>query len=123
MVRWQNPFNHPCVMYKKSAVLAAGGYQPFEGFEDYYLWLRMLRNGAKGYNMDRVILYMRTKGMYQRRGGLQYAKNVIRFRNYMFRNGFCGLPDYLVTVCGHVIVSLMPDKMRKMIYNNVLRRG
>jgi len=121
--RRRNPFNHPCVMYKKSAVLAAGGYQPFEGFEDYYLWLRMLRNGAKGYNMDRVILYMRTKGMYQRRGGLQYAKNVIRFRNYMFRNGFCGLPDYLVTVCGHVIVSLMPDKMRKMIYNNVLRRG
>ena len=33
--RRRNPFNHPCVMYKKSAVLAAGGYQPFEGFEDY----------------------------------------------------------------------------------------
>ncbi len=121
--RRRNPFNHPCVMYKKSVVLAAGGYQSFEGFEDYYLWLRMLSNGARGYNMDRVILFMRTKGMYQRRGGLHYAKNVIRFRNYMFRNGFCSLQDYLVTVCGHVIVSLMPDKMRKLFYNNVLRRG
>ena len=33
----RNPFNHPCVMYKKSAVEAAGGYQDFYLLEDYYL--------------------------------------------------------------------------------------
>ena len=46
----RNPFNHPCVVYKKSAVEAAGSYQDFYLLEDYYLWLRMLMAGYQGYN-------------------------------------------------------------------------
>lgn len=42
----RNPFNHPCVMYKKSAVGAVGSYQDFYLLEDYYLWLRMLMAGS-----------------------------------------------------------------------------
>ena len=119
----RNPFNHPCVMYKKEAVLAAGGYQPFEGFEDYYLWLRMLKSGAIGYNTEQVLLYMRTKGMYKRRGGLQYAGRILRFRGYMLTHGYCGLGDYLFAVCGHVAVSLLPDGIRRRFYDKVLRKG
>jgi glycosyltransferase involved in cell wall biosynthesis len=33
--RCSNPFNHPCVMYRKSAVLRAGGYEKFPLCEDY----------------------------------------------------------------------------------------
>ena len=33
----RNPLNHPAVMYKKSAVLKAGGYKKMMLFEDYYL--------------------------------------------------------------------------------------
>ena len=66
----RNPFNHPCVMYRKEAVEKAGGYQHIYLFEDYYLWVRMLRKGCKGYNVQEVILDMRTgNGMYDRRGG------------------------------------------------------
>ena len=37
------PFNHPCVMFKKSAVERAGGYQEkYHLFEDYYLWIRCI---------------------------------------------------------------------------------
>ena len=36
------PVNHPVVMFRKSAVLKAGGYKHFPLFEDYYLWVRML---------------------------------------------------------------------------------
>ena len=121
--RRRNPFNHPCVMYKKNVVLSAGGYQPFEGFEDYYLWLRMLKSGATGYNTEQVILYMRTKGMYKRRGGLQYAGRILRFRGYMLKHGYCSLGDYLITVCGHVTVSLLPDGVRRLFYDKVLRKS
>ena len=66
----RNPFNHPCMMFRREAVLHAGNYQDFPGFEDYYLWVRMLRKGCKGYNVQEVILDMRTgNGMYDRRGG------------------------------------------------------
>lgn len=47
----RNPFNHPAVMFKKSDVIKAGSYMDFHGFEDYYLWLRMLSGGMKGYNL------------------------------------------------------------------------
>ena len=48
----RNPFNHPCVMYKKSAVEDVGSYQDFYLLEDYYLWLRMLMSGYQGYNIQ-----------------------------------------------------------------------
>ncbi|MDR0435534.1 MAG: glycosyltransferase, partial [Propionibacteriaceae bacterium] len=38
--KWRNPFNHQSVMYRKSAVSAAGNYQHMLYFEDYWLWLR-----------------------------------------------------------------------------------
>ena len=55
----RNPFNHPCVMYKKSAVEAVGSYQHFYLLEDYYLWIRMLMAGYEGYNIQEPLLYMR----------------------------------------------------------------
>lgn len=50
----RNPFNHPCVMYRKSDVLKAGNYQDFPGFEDYCLWIRMLCNGAQGLSLIHI---------------------------------------------------------------------
>ena len=55
----RNPFNHPCVMYKKSAVEAVGSYMDFYLLEDYYLWLRMLMAGYQGYNLQEPLLHMR----------------------------------------------------------------
>ena len=66
----RNPFNHPCVMYKKSAVEAVGSYQDFYLLEDYYLWLRMLMAGYQGYNLQEPLLHMRAGAdMYLRRSG------------------------------------------------------
>ena len=66
----RNPINHPVVMFRKSAVLAAGGYRHFPLFEDYYLWIRMLMNGAKFYNIQESLLYFRfSPEMFKRRGG------------------------------------------------------
>jgi len=40
---YKNMFNHSTVIYKKSAVEEAGGYDPeCDGFEDWHLWARMV---------------------------------------------------------------------------------
>lgn len=57
----RNPFNHPCVMYKKSAVEDVGSYQDFYLLEDYYLWLRMLMSGYQGYNIQEPLLHMESR--------------------------------------------------------------
>ena len=40
---YKNMFNHSTVIYKKSAVIEAGVYDPeCDGFEDWHLWARMV---------------------------------------------------------------------------------
>ena len=120
--RRRNPFNHPCTVYKKTAVIKSGGYQHFAWFEDYYLWVRMLMAGMHGYNVQETVLKMRVTGMHQRRGGWDYARAIIKFRLYLYKSDFCSLGDFLYTVIGHVGVSLLPNRLREAFYNKMLRR-
>lgn len=112
------PFNHPCVMFKKSAVERAGGYQEkYHLFEDYYLWIRMLQNGCKAQNLPDVLLYMRTPtDMYFRRGGTAYAKAMLRFHWWIHKSGWTNLVDFCTGAVPHALVCVMPNKLRKMIY-------
>lgn len=72
----RNPFNHMTVAYKKSAVLAAGGYQHHLLMEDYNLWLRMLANNNQMQNLPQVLVYARTgQKMIKKRSGLMYIKS------------------------------------------------
>ena len=92
----RNPFNHPCVMYKKSAVEAVGSYQDFYLLEDYYLWLRMLMAGYQGYNIQEPLLHMRAgSDMYLRRAGWKYAKTQINLFKFMKQQGFIGTGQYV----------------------------
>lgn len=118
----RNPFNHPCVMYKKTAVEAAGGYQDFYLLEDYYLWIRMLMNGAMGYNLEKPLLWMRTgNGMYKRRSGWKYAKSQKALFLYMKNNSFISETEYKKSTALRLVASLMPNYARKLIYMKILR--
>ena len=122
----RNPVNHPCVMYRKSAVLAAGGYRSMPLFEDYDLWLRMLsgsrQTGTASFaNLPDELLLMRIDGMYERRGGLRYAGCILRFRNSVYRAGLITLPRHLATTAARVAVSLLPASWRRLIYRRLLR--
>ncbi len=122
--RQRCPFNHPTVMYKKSAVLAAGSYLDFPFFEDYYLWIRMLKNGAIAQNISEPVLYMRAGSeMYKRRGGWAYLKNVYRFRTFMYKNGYCGFKDYFKAMSVQTVICLMPLKIRVFLYSKLLRKS
>ena len=120
--RKRNPFNHPCVMYKKSAVEAAGGYQDFYLLEDYYLWIRMLQNGAKGYNCPEPLLWMRAgSGLYKRRSGWKYAKSQRKLFLYMRKQGYIGWGRYLLSVTERTIVSIIPGRMREALFKKMVR--
>ncbi len=120
----RNPFNHPTVMYKKQAVLDAGSYQHAMGFEDYYLWARMLMNGAKGRNLDQYLLYFRTGGdMFRRRGGWKYLKSAVAVKKKIHKLGLSSYGDYLSSSMAHVAVSLMPNGLRSFVYKKFLRKN
>ena len=119
----RNPFNHPCVMYKKSAVEAVGSYQDFYLLEDYYLWLRMLMAGYQGYNIQEPLLHMRAgSDMYKRRAGWEYAKTQIRLFRFMRDSGFIGDSQYIKSCVIRSGSSLAPNWLRKFMFEKMLRR-
>ena len=112
------PFNHPCVMFRKSVVLAAGGYNGKFRMEDYYLWIRILQTGCKAANLEDVLLYMRTSpDMYLRRGGSFYAKDMLRFHWWAYKTGWESLGDFLTGAVPHAVVCVMPNRVRGLVYN------
>ena len=120
----RSPFNHPTIMYKKSAVIAAGFYEDYRFFEDYNLWATMLNMGYKGYNIQENGLYMRGgEEMYKRRGGFSYVGCIYRFKKHLKKIGFIGEKDFLVGVLGHAVVSIIPNGIREKIYSKLLRKA
>lgn len=121
--RTRNPFNHPCVMFRLSAVRAAGGYEDYRFFEDYNLWVRMLRNGAVGYNLRRPLLHMRTgSGMFRRRGGWNYLRCAKKMEDFKLSAGFCSRYEYIKRMSAFCVFCLIPVKARERLYKALLRR-
>jgi glycosyltransferase involved in cell wall biosynthesis len=55
--RMHDPFNHPTVVYRREAVLAAGGYGDLPLMEDYALFARMLAGGARPVNVAEPLVF------------------------------------------------------------------
>lgn len=119
----RSPLNHPTVMFRKQAVIAAGGYKHFPLFEDYHLWVRMLRNGAKFYNCQESLLYFRVSPeMFKRRGGIRYALNEIKLQKEFKKMGFISTSEFYQNVIVRFISRIIPNVCRIYLYKNVLRK-
>ena len=119
----RNPFNHPCVMYKKPDVEAVGSYKDYYLLEDYYLWVRMIMAGYQGYNLQEPLLHMRAgTDMYMRRGGLKYAKTQEKLFRFMKNNGFISKGQYIKNCVIRGESSLAPNWLRKFVFEKVLRK-
>lgn len=119
----RNPFNHPAVMYRKSAVEAAGGYKDFYLLEDYFLWVRMLLAGSKGYNIQEPVLWMRAgSDLYKRRGGWEYVSSEKKLFSYMLTRGFISKGEYTRAVVSRAAGAMVPNWLRSVLYKRMLRK-
>lgn len=118
----RNPFNHPTVMYRKSAVLEVGGYPNRILHEDYALWTNLILNGAKVCNLPQTLCFMRVdSGLYDRRGGFDYLKKAIKLRWYFYQTGLYTFWSFLYVSLGLTVVCLVPVSVRKLAYRIFLR--
>ncbi|MDO4431488.1 MAG: glycosyltransferase [Lonepinella koalarum] len=109
------PFNHMTVAYRKSAVLACGGYEDLQ--EDYYLWLKLVAQNPKVGNLPDILVYARIgNGMVGRRRGLAHAKAEWRLFKLKQRLGIEGTFSGLVTFFQRMLPRLLPVALLKMIY-------
>ncbi|MDQ2085664.1 glycosyltransferase [Herbivorax sp. ANBcel31] len=112
------PINHMAVMFKKSEVIKAGGYQDWFWNEDYYLWIRMYENGCKFGNLEDVLVNVRVGlDMYKRRGGIKYFKSEAKLQKYMLDKKIINMGLYVYNVGVRFILQvLMPSSVRGVVF-------
>lgn len=117
------PFNHVTVMYKRQAIINAGGYQDWFWNEDYYLWIRMYLKGAIFANTGTILVNVRIgKNMYARRGGKEYFDSEIRLQKYMHEHNMIGHCRYLINYVKRFIVQrILPNSIRGWVFRHIAR--
>lgn len=123
--RFHDPFNHPSVVYRKSAVVAAGGYEDLDLMEDYLLFARMLAGGARAHNVaEPLVLYRVGAGAYARRGGRRLFRSEVRLQRTLRREGFVSGPQYARNVVVRAGYRFVPEPLRKIAYRALtVRQG
>lgn len=115
--RLHDPFNHPTVVYRRSAVVAVGGYGDLPLMEDYWLFVRMIANGARVVNVAEPLVYYRVgDGAYERRGGRDLLRSELRLQRAMYREGFITRWQYLRNVVIRGGYRLTPTFIRRPVY-------
>lgn len=110
--RFRYPLNHPACVMRKSVVLAAGGYQPFEGLEDYHLFARLVMHGAR-FGAVREEVYRLRGGTRQvaRRHGLTRARQQVRLQRYFVEIGYLPLATAARNVIVRTLWSIVPSRL------------
>ena len=121
--RRRTPFNHPSVMFRRGSVVEAGGYRHFHLLEDYWLWGRMIKNGASLHNVQQTLVNMRGGvSMATRRGGWKYAKGEVCLMYRFYKMGVIRFVDMLRNIAVRFPVRIMPSAIRALIYSKLLRK-
>lgn len=117
------PMNHMSIMFRKKAVLSVGNYQDWHFNEDYYLYCRMLLNGAVFHNLPDTLVYVRVgKEMYQRRGGWKYYKSEAKLQDWMLNHKIIAFPRYCInTIIRFGVQVLMPNRLRGLVFQKLFR--
>ena len=119
--RMHDPFNHPTVVYRRAAVLAAGGYGDLPLMEDYALFARMLQGGARAVNVPEPLVYYRVgPEAFKRRGGTGLLRSELRLQREFLRRGFTTPAEYLRNVAVRGGYRLIPWWLRRAVYRPVV---
>lgn len=115
--------NHVSVMFRRQAVLRAGGYRHWFWNEDYDLWIRMWLDGAVFANTGTVLVKVRVgEEMYRRRGGWRYFKSEAGLQRLMRKRGMISLPRYLLSLGERFVIQvLLPGRLRGVVFRTLAR--
>ena len=119
----RSAFNHPAVMYSKTAVLNNGGYSDLKRNQDVDLFGRMQFNGYKAENIDEALLWFRSSDeLAKRRKSWQNTWSYIATIRKFWKMGYSSFADYAIVGVAQTGMYLMPVKMQNYIYKRFLRK-
>ena len=123
LVMSRDPFNHPTVMYRKSAVEAAGCYSNYRKNQDTDLWIKMLSNGVTCMNLSEPVFRFRfDEGTYKKRKSWINTKILIEIRYKAWKSGFNSFGEFLMVAVAQLGMYILPVGFQKFLYQKILRR-
>ena len=118
------PMAHSSLLFKKRMVLACGNYEDFYLAEDYALFIRLLSICAKGYNIQKTLVYKRVnEDFYKQRRGWKYFKSMVLFNKNFFKTKWFGYRDYVARSIIDGLDSLKPNMARKRFAQRTCQSG
>lgn len=119
----RSAFNHPAVMYSKTAVLENDGYSDLKRNQDVDLFGRMQFNGYKAENIDEALLWFRSSDeLSKRRKSWQNTWSYIATIRKFWKMGYSSFADYAMVGIAQTGMYLMPVKLQNFIYKKFLRK-
>ncbi len=119
---FRNPLNHPSVMFKKDIIENVGGYIEINLFEDYYLWLRILKAGYTIDNIPECLVYSKVgNDLIGRRHGLSYLKKEFYFLKRCKQEKLISLKSFYIQILTRLPLRLLPKNLLLIIYKSILR--
>ena len=110
-------------MIRRKDVIAAGNYSDVRYMQDYFLWVHMLIQGFKGYNIQETLVLMRTnRDFFKRRSGKQYRMIQTELFRYMRDQHFISNRQYVSSCILRTASGLAPNWLRQFMFKRILRK-
>lgn len=120
--RRRSPFNHPTVMFRKSAILRLGGYVAYGRKEDLDLFIRAINNNYYSENLSESLLYYRTsEDNLKRRKTWINCKEYILIMAGFYKKGYCSIVDLAYVIIGQLLLFITPAFIAKKLSDCFLR--
>ena len=115
------PMAFSSALYKKRMVLACCDYEDCDMVEDYALCIDLLSFCAKGYNVQKPLVYNRLcKENKKNPSGWEYLRAMRLFNTKFFKKGWFRYRDYFFRSTVNEVAFMMPRFVRNFVYNKVL---
>ncbi|SMN01887.1 putative glycosyltransferase [uncultured Candidatus Thioglobus sp.] len=114
----RSPVNHPTTMYKKASVLSAGNYSELRSSQDFNLFIRLIMDGAKIYNIQKPLVNMRMGNgqLETRRGGVKQAIFEASVQKEFYKMGFLSFFELARNVVVGVSIRILPNRLMKVAF-------
>ena len=111
------PMNHPTVLFRREIVMAVGGYRDVYLFEDYDLWVRLIKAGYHFHNLQRPLIHFRvSNGFFARRSGWHYIRSEVAVQRAFHKAGYLTGIQMTQNILVRTLVRMLPHAWQKRAY-------
>lgn len=117
----RSPINHVACIYKKSKVLASGGYNRFAQVQDYALFVAMIYGGAQFKNQRDILVQVRIYDHYARKAGLRYFREEMGLAWQFYNIGHLGVIGFIRFILLRGAPRFLGNRLVGFLYSRLLR--